>query len=253
MWCYLAQGMVGERLRQTTKRDAAAKKIGKALEAKRFWRFWPSSINGGDLLLRRDFGLIRLPGKPFLARFNFRAVFANASDVLFAEPEHVAMLVARVEKQADFQEALTWLCHYEDAWSNVSFNRGSRPQLEALLRGFWALFRSDDSQFSNWIYSPQNQTRSTLVWTPPLLQFPLDEQMEAVKRRLFALINEEIGAMPAPQRRYSHSGEPEHMALPCVVATLPSMHDRIEALLTWREFLSDKLPREEIEALLPKL
>ncbi|BCM91338.1 hypothetical protein IAD21_03208 [Abditibacteriota bacterium] len=252
-WCYLGQAALSERMRKSTRQKMAAKKMGKALAAKRLWRFWPSTTTEGELFLRREFGLIRLPDKPWLARFNFRGVFKNSSDVLNAKPRHLENLVRQLEERDDFQEALVWLRDYEDEWSNVYFERGSRQQLEALLVGFWALFHPLQSDSEAWYFVSILAEDHSLKWYWPDASFAKNKPVRRAARRLFELLHEYMVMKPLPQRPYSASaGKPEYMVTPRILVPAPSMHERMEALLIWREFLIDKISHDEIEALLPQ-
>ena len=250
VWCYLGQGTLGERLVHPRLQKSAAKKLGKALSAKRFWRF--RSFSEGELFLRRGFGLIRLSEKPFLTRFNFRGAFKNGGDVLYASPQRLENIGHELEQQADFRQSLRWLQDHEDEWSNVYFERGSRQQLELLLRGFWAIFRPPDSQYREWVYTLFTSKAGTFFWYWPYASFGGDERGQAATRRLLEMVNEAVVVKMVPRTAYDSKGSPTYLPRPRVHAPWPSQHDRMEALLLWREFLRDKLPPEEIEALLDR-
>lgn len=249
VWAYLGRRDTGELLSDAKQRKKAVKRIGKALAAKRFWRYWPLEKYGGGLFLRRNFGLIHLPDQPMMARFDFRPAFQNADDLLNAESERIETFVARLEQQTNFQEVLAWLQNHRNDWADVFFERGSQSQLEALLRSSWALFRPQNTEFDTWCFTPRSEIGSVIVWYFPLFA-ALERSKKDKVQRLFAVMHEHIVVRSLPDRRYSLTGEPEYMRRPNVWAPVPSMHDRMEGLLVWQEFLRDKISSQEIETLL---
>ena len=249
VWAYLIKRDFGKRLENPARRRAALKKLGKVLNAHQLWRYWP--LENGELFLRSTWGLMRVPNAPAMLRFELPARFESAQATLRASAEQVAELVVLARHTEDYARGSAWLHAYRDAWDCVAFERGSRAQLERLLRGFWALFDAPGDAADGWrFWDTKTPESATVRWSRPYVM-PYDLEKQARIDRMFNVLSREIVLKVVDVAAYDKRAKPTALRCPNVlVPTQFSAHERLEGVLAWRDFLNQHLPPDEVEQLL---
>lgn len=78
VWTYLGRSDVAAALQKPSVARATIIKIGKAMNARKFWRMWPLK-DGSTTFLRGSFGLLRVANTPIMVRFDLsRSTFGGA-------------------------------------------------------------------------------------------------------------------------------------------------------------------------------
>ncbi len=232
------------------KTDAKAKrKLAHSVEAFHLRRFWPTS-SGCEVFLRGRFGLLNTEQGDVLLRFELpRNARMGESDRMRQPWKDVAFLVNLLEQDAgsDLNKALPLRSSIDDPWLWIQWNKGSRIEMERLVRAYLVL--TAPNNFSSWFhphlsidtaFSDSNGSNVKELLQRMKLQRLLHSAFEAVSsedvKRIYSLT--------------AYAWKRYHKPLEIRVDE-PTSHERLEALLIWRDFLRDKLPPDEIERLLP--
>jgi hypothetical protein len=141
--------------------------------------------------------------------------------------------------------AQRWLHEYDD-WSIIDWDETTRLKIERLLRGLYSLYTEGEEEFPYGIsLFGRGQNNSVLLAShTPRFKAP---------QKLFDVMNRHLPLRFVSCRRSYHSGtwnKPSDY-FPALHFDEPTMHQKLEASLLWREFLTGKLPTDEIEAILP--
>jgi len=210
-------------------------------------RFFP--LDGGEtLLLNQTYGFLRSPESPLmfhLLRFSLPFQFWGSDNFLDVKPPLFQERVEELKTWKGLVEARELICLPSDSWDWLQWKRGSRQELEPLLHSLLVLFAGG---FSFELSPKHGLNFHTMLW----LETPHGKK----HRETFAKVLAEcFVATVNPQipRAFltSEAESPFHeICLQRLPEQEPSQHERLEALLLWRDFLRDKLPPEEIAALL---
>lgn len=191
------------------------------------------------VFLALEEGIVHLPGHEYGAAFSIppQAQMSDSEVLLMASPEELATRTSAIlDNNPDFQSARLWLQNDPPRSLDIAVQRGTKRELELLLRALNQIFSSTTpSQFylqSGFepFTSPEKDHASP--WLKVLTEHFRPRPVARYRVRGFS----------GWHRGYDGSPEFEGDA--------PTQHERLEALLLWRDFLRDKIPEEEIETLL---
>ncbi len=249
VWRYFGRGNQDGLVKGSHIPTDVREQLNKVLASANFWRVWP--LNDDEcVFFRHKFFLFGfLDGERF-ARIEMPLPRPrNAHDCLHLKPNAVQSLVSFISEE-ELAEARPWIKNPTNACDYVDWNKGSRREFEQLMRGYALLFLpaqsrgmlrvdfppfADDgrSNFSN-VFMP---SRNPGVSAYALTAF----------RALFA---DAFHVAPREfPKGYARNGYHLDFSIG-IERAAPTAHERLEALLLWRDFLRGKMPDAEIEALL---
>lgn len=256
VWAYLGRRDLGMKLQKLRTQRTTGNRVRGAFRSRRLWRMWPLE-SGETAFLRGEFGLIRFAGERRLVRFEMPTrAFQSALQALEASEERLDSLFQQLQldEDSDFNAARRWHEKHRDEWDSLEFQRGSREELEAILKAMAPLLL-DPKQPYYWIWNPSIKPDCSLLdLRRPFPSYILywNKSCQIAAERIGALMDEEfeVHMDTSRWRGYDLRGDPAGRVLPQLRFTDGTMHERMEALLSLRDFLRDKLPPEEIAALL---
>jgi len=256
VWAYLGRRDLGAKLQKPRTLRTSINKVRGAFHSRRLWRMWPLE-SGETAFVRGEFGLIRFAGERRLVRFEIpKGAFQNALQALEASEERLDSLFQQLQKDedSDFNAARRWHEKHRDEWASLEFRRGSREELEALLQAMAPLFL-DPKRAMFWIWTPSIKPHCALLDLRKPFSLNLlwwNTSCKVAAERIGAIMDEEfeVHMDTSRWRGYDFRGEQAGRVLPQLRFAEATMHERMEALLCLRDFLRDKLPPEQIAALL---
>jgi len=209
------------------------------------YRFCPVNQTT-ELFLREGHGFYRSTAFPCLLRFSLPHHFFGHDDPLTIDAAKMRDLISDWKEGDDFALLEKLALDGRTGLSWLQWERGSWEELEPLLQ---ALLVLREGRF----YFVPNSTKPQLDFKSALQFAPTAKKIKPSK--IAATLNLFFEARTSPElKRLYHEPEIPSNA-PMIEMKSPargdvSQHERLEALLLWRDFLRDKLPPEEIAALL---
>jgi len=211
------------------------------------WRFY--CIDDTPILLHLGSGLVFCDhanvGRGFKLDYKMFKPWFDADKHLFGPQDFIEEQLALTmnEPNSQLRQAKQWVEEYRDDFSFMEMKHGNREHLQQLLHGLTLLFPFSWNAWRGTIH-PFERFRNCD------LRVRTSGHNLNCSRLVFSL-NEHFCCRLTP-RILIHRGVSwkRHYQLPTFPTTSPSHHERLEALLLWRDFLRDKLPPDEIEALL---
>lgn len=217
--------------------------------------------DGDEISLNWKEGVVHTPQKHRGRAFDLPEEFApyrRSQRCLFAPIEAVEPLLGNLasdpqsDPQSDFAAAREQAKEYANAWTLVVTNQGSRQELKAILEALVVLFANAKAQqrrqngVSFLLFQREAGNRLTVHYPSSCLDLP---------KRAFDILNQHFTlTLDTRYRRFNWQGWRHFDETPHFQCTAsPSMHEKMEALVTWRNFLKGKVPDAEISQLMPRL
>jgi len=237
VWCWPSQ------YNAALERDSE-QRVLQVVQQEKALRFLPFD-EGEILLLGQSSSFLRSDESPLLLRFSLPSRFWGSAKVLKIEPSVLEKRVEKLRTWKDLLAARELIGKFLNSWEWLHWERGSYQEIEPLIKALLVLFAGEFS------FSPSHKRTLNFTKTP---HFYRPEGVErhptfcyALGRSFSASVDPQIlRIFISPSKRASArliriQRRPEDE---------PTAHERLEALLLWRDFLRDKLPPEEIAALL---
>lgn len=148
----------------------------------------------------------------------------------------------------ELERTRSWLQNYEEGWSSLRFDSGSKEELKPLFAASLQLFIDFDTTQEyrrggfEWFERQGNEVVINARWNEEI-----PSQLCAALSSHFSLVYESrlyVRGFSGWLRAWE--------TLPVVPVSAPSAHERLEALLLWRDFLRGKMTPAEIESLLTR-
>ena len=192
-------------------------------------------------------------GASFQVPDSFSAGLEKPKKGLLSPTNELVLQFRQLENapESDFNSAKLWLQNYKDENSLFDWNN-QWNEIEGLLRAMIHLFH----RFEN-----ENQSvRAMMFQRAPNQKLRFRSQMAPEKSPFPAQLFEILNASFSPhftkrchQWAYGNWGRPAENSVPIIFCQAPTNHEKLEALMLWRDFLRGKIPESEIESLLPKI
>ena len=223
-----------------------AREFAEQIETPLALRFWPVSEQR-ELYFCSRYCEANLGREGWDATFKIGKEFASCNR-LFSSPDELQEIVESLKDKFDKAESAFKNASEGCQWLNVSWHYGTNDQLVNLLKAMGALIRQPCDKPHAWRYIikinfPPCQI-SPFVWQNLMPEADTYEPFLHCLRTHFPLKSD---ALPLHRVGYS-----EDNLWPSVKMSsgMPTQHEKIEALLTWRDFLRDKIPAAQIDELL---
>lgn len=246
LWCELDRRHVADEMSDALRIERLKKRLLKNILQRRVWRYWPLSEDE-EFVVIPEFALFRRQGASFWLRLNWlqappRPRFLEEIDLSGVETalEPFAQLWSLAQAMGRTGEA---------QWSWLQCVRGDAEELRRSLSSYMKLsghylnsYGRGDLRFGSVLCVPHDAP-------DPEKQWSTRQQVADLLDQHFVLRFHPLG-----KRIYLRDGKPAKR--PDVHIRYPrslSPHERLEALLLWRDFLQGKLPPDEVEALLSSL
>ena len=214
-------------------------RLQQAINGRQFWRYWQLP-SGEDCFLRKNYGLFRTTSAE-LVRFNFPRAFVNFAD---AKGEEIEQFLRELEAPgSDLEAAKAWskLPERERVWRYLRLRGGRASELEELLRAALVLADTSHARFTFNIPLPGPVAWKHLNWW----------RGSRINQFLDILdVHFPLNRDAQDWRGHDAFGDPMDVPYPVFNSTEPTQHERLEALLLWRDFLRGKIPDAQIESLL---
>ena len=247
LWCELARHQAVTRF-DLEKSQRTQKRIAKNLQKQRIWRFWPLE-NERELVLNLDFALIRQVNAPFWLRLDWlKPFFRDGDDLLFRTGADFFPIEHFLENgDVDWELAAACFDETSSVWNWFDCERGSMETLQKLAEayillsdGYIKYYGAGHLRFSSILQASQQSPASVWHSTYRIAEI-LDSHFSLRFKSFVPRIYEASGALK------------KHPSLFINRKSEPTNHEKLEALLLWRDFLRGKMPEAEIETLLPKI
>ena len=250
VWCELLRRDLlrrdlPEALSDVARRKRVEKRLAKNLLNHRVLRLWPLDAER-ELVLGLDFALMRHVEADFWLRLDWLYSFFKSGDDLLFRTDLSGLEIALEPFESAWDFVTDLMRGKEHHWQWFEAARGN---IDELKRGLWAYmtlsghylnsFERGDLRFCSLLLAPHDASSSD--W----LQL----------RRVAELLDTHFVLRLNHFARRVHTREGKPRKRPEIYIRPPvatSAHERLEALLLWRDFLRGKLSEEEIEALLPQ-
>jgi len=174
--------------------------------------------------------------------------FQQPQTCLLSAHEYVEakLQIIKSDDTSDYNRARKWLSRYEDIWSLIEWDEKTRKEIIFLLRGLYWLFGD---------YEMPNYASLSLIRRErrKLVGFYSGSRFLKAPPILFEVMKQHFQLHHLDRRRIYYPASWSHLdgSFPSFRFSPPTAHEKIEALFLWREFLTGKLPTDEIEAILP--
>ena len=244
VWCQPAHPQVPSCFQHLKSHQSARGILLPEFEKRNLWRFLAVD-DGREFLLSLDFALMRHEGAAFWLRLNWLdPVFHDLDELMFDKIKASDSLEERLEDGTKDWESALQLFNQKDWWSRVECSKGSIEELRRLVEAYVVVWGNSVN-----IKSVKDLRLQSLLEVP---KNSSSEQKRA-NQQIVKLLDSHfrLRVKNVAERMYVESGKSvERLELKLNPPSEPTEHDRLEALLVWRDFLRDKMPSEEIEALL---
>ncbi len=193
------------------------------------------------IFLRPEEGIVHFHNRDYGAAFSprFPARGDDLRALLWMSPEQLAARTpAFLGDHSYYENARRWLRNHPERSPDIAVAQGTRRDLELLLRALSQLFPDEDEAVGH-LY---------LCFAREEFQM---QHLEGIERHFQApsycfhprvIYRHRVRGFSGWHRGFEGSPDFEEVA--------PSQHERLEALLVWRDFLRDKMTPAEIESLL---
>ncbi len=256
VWVMLNQGHSGPLLAMPRSRNEplfpVSVKTRHALQSRLLWRLWPLS-KAETCLVRARSSLLRADGLE-TTRFGHQTF----ADFDVASAREMADWCQTLEApDADLQQARRWqrLSPSEKICQIIDVRGGSWDELMRLLEAAFVLWaqpatshlpasRGDSFELD---LSASEPSFRSLSWS--MKGRPIDDALKIAGQH-WSLRRRALNDFTHWWRGCDEFGDPLDVPQPKFVYSDSSQHQRLEALLLWRAWLRDKLPPDQIDALL---
>ncbi len=138
----------------------------------------------------------------------------------------------------------------ERCWSNINWPYGTHQQLRILLRAMATLIRQPEHGMGQWRFQLRNRFDSAIFLENSSVSGIMPDKTiyEAFLQCLRSYFPIRIERLVFCTSRGITREEIWPQAI--ISSGMPTQHEKLEALLTWRDFLRDKIPAAEIDGLL---
>ena len=237
VWCWPGQYQVA------LKRDAE-QRVLQAIQKEKAMRFWPMP-NGEHLLLRQKEGFFNVPTSTFVLKFGICRDFFPA-DVLALSADELRQAVDKLEDTYELRFVRALMAQTREPRLWIDWVKGTGTEFESLALAAFVLtgvgeFRAEAAKPRQPLDLqeclrpfPEDENEVLIPFINVLSEF-FEAQSSLHVRRLR---NYRCQQCPAPLWAFDRRGDE------------PTQHERLEALLLWRDFLRGKMPDAETEALL---
>ena len=227
------------------------RKIEREMIAPHALRYWP--LENCELFFRSRHGLVRTQESAGLARFEVSRESYSPNRLLTDSDTFSDTLQKIIEQSHDKIEAvLRWLrqSEREQGWHTVQWPWGTHDELRNLLRAMAVLVRQPEHENFLWQCEVRPDFRSGIILRKPYSHHAIPKR--AFYRTFLLYLSDNFPAVSESVTLYNRNGVEAGQIWPLVELSsgMPSQHEKLEALLTWRDFLRDKIPAAEIDELL---
>ena len=237
VWTMLGRGDLARQLAGARDETVvpAPLKIFQTVRGRFFWRFWLLK-NGEECFLRKRCGLLRVKGE--LVRFDFLLAFDHFSR---AKPQEIASLLGSCVCETEAARRWGQMSQHERINQLVTVEGGTYEQLTALISSAFVLCEPRHGSYPLQLNTPGKVSLQLFfIWG----QTRLDSMLKVLSHHFSLKTEMQLW------RGCDSFGDPIDVPCPEFSSGETSHHEKLEALLVWRDFLRDKLPPDEIEALL---
>lgn len=247
IWCCPGKYRYERQLLNPQQEERTGRKVKKEMLALHALRFWP--LEGYDLFFRSRYGLVRSTESDDLAQFQVSRGSYSPNRLLTTPDELQEIVQSSREKTA---EAVLWLNAPESqrGWHQVHWPWGTHEELKSLLRAMAALVRQPQNEDLLWQCQIRPNFRAGIQLNK---RFP--HSAVPLRARYKPFLDCLITHFPVESECVvfynKWAGEArEFWPQVDLSSAMPTAHGKLEALLTWRDFLQNKIPAAAIEALL---
>ena len=222
----------------------ASQKVSQAWHGQTFWRFWPGNA-GEEFLLRPKFGLLRIADGQS-AQF----AYAHIQNYQGLDEEQMQLWREMIETpDADLHAARQWLTLSKNQRlaQLVELRGGHWDELIALIEAAFVLWARPGNRCElDFTKAGAMALARTTHW--PTTREPIDEALEFLSQH-WSLRRADLHDFARYWRGCDAFGDPMDVPQPTFVYGDYSQHQRLEALLLWREWLRDKALNPDFAAL----
>lgn len=235
-------------------RRNASEVFSEAMDSGQIRRAWPLPKTQ-QLFFDAHNGLVHRRGLNYAAGLNLPApmLWNTAKDYLLASGDEVERRIEdHLLQDESFLRAQHWIANFNKNWGGVELQRGSFDELENLIVSL-SLLLSPMALPEQKLSRPRLLLWFGSVQDEPALYLRCKIAEGAVSSRLLDVLNAHFEPKQAGHywvRGFSQWGPSWALGTPSFSWKESTAHERLEALLLWHDFLRDKLPPEEIAALL---
>ena len=255
VWCHLGRGGYASDLLRAKPAISTwtTQNIKRSLAGFDVWR--AAFLEDCDLFFQMDFGVVRLPAKIGIeqefARFDLSNHFSSPHNRLTSASELQSIIRDSLSEIKRLKNVLNQPRQSRVLWS-INWLWGTQEELERLLLSMAIIVRQPQNDSEEWHYQLMNNFRGNMIWnhydSNSKVDVPLCEPFFNCLKRYFPV---EISCQVIytihniGDLHHGYVGPLLNLSTKNVTA-----HEKLEALLTWRDFLRDKIPATEIDELL---
>ncbi len=189
---------------------------------------------------------MRYHGASFWLRLDWQSpLFLDFDELMLDQIKMVSWIEDCLKDSPSDWESAVCCREKGEWWSRVECTQGSIEQLQRLIDAYVLLWNARISSY------PIRNFRFEYLLRPYSNPTP---EAQLIAKRISALLDSHfrLEVKNIARRIYDSAKSVERLSFYQTPPSEISLHERLEAHLVWRDFLRDKLPPEEIEALLPK-
>lgn len=246
LWCQPERRNVAPVVFQSpVNRRHLQQRLAKNLASRNLWRFWPWDEER-ELLIRNEYALIRRTDADFWLRLDWLHPFFDSGDEWLFRADVLGVERALESCGLEWDFVADLMSQRENQWHWLECARGDMSELK---HGLWA-YMTLSGHYLNSFERGDLRFRSLLrvPYDAPSLEWL---QLRRVAELLDAHFTLRLNRFA--RRVYKRDGRPKKRPEIYIRPQLaPSAHERLEALLLWRDFLRGKVSDAEAETLLPR-
>lgn len=249
IWCCLEKRKYAKQLWQSHQSEKLVSKLMDEIETPRAWRFWPLTKDC-EIFFASRHALVRWNEIEELASLDLlRGGFAP--NRLFSSTDDLQELVEECREQIEKLALMMKFPQAERSWRSVQWPWGTHTELRNLIRSMGVLVRQPQHENHAWEYAIKPGFPAHIYFGarwPNHAAIP----KATFHQPFFDCLSKHFPVECEKLVLYNSAGAERKEFWPTVdmLSAMPTVHEKLEALLTWRDFLRDKIPAAQIDELL---
>ena len=248
IWCASRCAHYGRQLMFPRQSKKVLHNLKKQITSNYTWRYFPVSKNC-ELFLSGLIGLVRVHQVEGLVGLRF-CDGNSLSSMSLSNPVDIAKVVQINQPNIEqIRKAVD--CPLQDrGWSNVHWPWGTQQQLKDILRAMAAIVRLPEHETGQWRFQVRNRFDSYIFSDNPRRTKVTPEK--TTYEPFIQCLRSHFPVKIDKMAFRTDKGVEREEIWPSLIVSLemPTAHEKLEALLLWRDFLRDKIPATEIDELL---
>lgn len=244
IWCCIERRYYANLLSSPNESERVAQQIKQELAKFQVWRM--AFLENCDVFLKQEIGLVRRGKEREFAKFELPNPFSSPHNALTSPVELQIVVENSLPEIGRLKQVLNQPPEAR-VWFNVNWAWGTSQELEGLLQAMATLIRQPQHGSSEWQYHLKNRFSSPITSRPynyklipnPASYFPF----LLCLGRYFPV---EVNKLVIYDKRGSYK---ENWPTINFSTKMPTSHEKIEAWMLWQDFLTGKIPPEEIKKL----